>query len=107
MSDLVERLRLFEASGPAIPSCQLFGEAADEIERLHKRHDDFLQEFWATNALNAKLDAKIDRLNGALARADAKCVKLTGDIQVLKLQRDATHVSRCPNCGDGDWWFNE
>jgi hypothetical protein len=25
---------LFEASGPAIPSCQLFGEAADEIERL-------------------------------------------------------------------------
>ena len=34
MTDLIERLRLFEASGPAIPSCQLFGEAADEIERL-------------------------------------------------------------------------
>ena len=25
--------------------------------------------------------------------------RLEGDVQILKLQRDATHVSRCPNCG--------
>ena len=31
-----------------------------EIERLNKRHDDFLQEFWATNARNAKLQAVVD-----------------------------------------------
>jgi len=28
----------------------------------------------------------------------ARIEKLKGDIQVLKLQRDATHVSRCPVC---------
>ena len=82
MSDLIKRLRM----GTQVPEFELRQEAADALEAR---------------------DAKIDRLNGALARADAKCVKLTGDIQVLKLQRDATHVSRCPNCGDGDWWFNE
>jgi len=31
-----------------------------EIERLNKRHDDFLQEFWKTNAENAKLQAVVD-----------------------------------------------
>jgi hypothetical protein len=31
-----------------------------------------------------------------------KIERLRGDIQVLKLQRDATHVSRCPNCNNGE-----
>ena len=32
-------------------------ELEAEVERLNKRHDEFLQEFWATNAENAKLSA--------------------------------------------------
>jgi len=39
---------------------ELEREAAAEIERLNKRHDDFLQEFWKTNAENAKLQAVVD-----------------------------------------------
>ena len=30
-----------------------------EIERLNKRHDDFLQEFWKTNAENERLLDKL------------------------------------------------
>jgi predicted nuclease with TOPRIM domain len=60
MRKLIERLRLFEASGPAIPSCQLFGEAADEIEQLR---------------------AGCDRLHGYIAEKDA-------EIERLKRMRD-------------------
>ena len=33
-----------------------------EIERLNKRHDDFLQEFWKTNAENERLRAALERI---------------------------------------------
>jgi hypothetical protein len=37
---------------------------------------------------------------------DAEIERLKGDIQILKLQRDATHFSRCPRCNPkprGEW----
>ena len=50
-------------------------EAIREIERLEKRHDNFLKEFYATNAENAELQARVDELEGVvgLARGCARC----------------------------------
>ena len=39
---------------------------ADEIERLEKRHDNFLKEFYATNAENAELQSRIKELEGVI-----------------------------------------
>ena len=62
MSDLIERMRLFKASYPTLPSCRLLGEAADEIERLRGAPD------W-----DAPLsEEEIARLRGAL-RHTAAC----------------------------------
>jgi hypothetical protein len=71
MSDLVERLRLFEASGPAIPSCQLFGEAADEIERLTESNaiwQEVAKEVTDVAGVNTLIHvpAEIERLRAAL-----------------------------------------
>lgn len=60
MTDLIERLRLFEASGPAIPSCQLFGEAADEIERLQR---EVVTLRWGSEQYNRLADYVIPRKN--------------------------------------------
>ena len=60
MSDLIERLRLFEASGPAIPSCQLFGEAADEIQRNRKEIDGLIELLRKDRAEIERLRAVVD-----------------------------------------------
>ena len=54
-------------------------------------------------------DAEIERLTDEIINLEAlakdryctmqtEIERLKGDIQILKLQRDATHVSRCPRC---------
>jgi len=52
---------------------ELEREAAAEIERLNKRHDDFLQEFWKTNAENAKLQAVVDAADRVYADYEDDC----------------------------------
>ena len=33
-----------------------------------------------------------------IEQLEARIAELGGDLEVMRLQRDATHVSRCPNC---------
>ena len=58
------------------------------------------------------LEAEIDRLTAErdrqydqnveqivqIASLQAKVDELEGDLNIMRLQRDATHVSRCPKC---------
>jgi hypothetical protein len=69
---------------------------------------DLLEALEAKDRRIAELEAeKYVIVSGDSLRQDNEALKadnerlraeLEGDIQVLKLQRDATHVSRCPRC---------
>ena len=89
MSDLIERLREIAndetyCNGRMCSAETWMEGAADcieakdkRIEELEARHDKFIKEFWKTNAENEQL---------------------RGDLEIMRLQRNATHCSRCPEC---------
>jgi predicted RNase H-like nuclease (RuvC/YqgF family) len=70
-----------------------------EIERLTKGWEGLEYE---TSAEIASLAAAVNTMHKEAIEQEKHIAKLEGDIQVLKLQRDATHVSRCPNCNNGE-----
>ena len=43
-------------------------------------------------------DPYVLQLIEALGRRDDEIERLEGDLNIMRLQRDAVHVSRCPKC---------
>ncbi len=76
MNNLVERLR----ANPNYTHWLCIAEAADRIEELE-----------------AIIAADVDRV--ALGAQAMRIKELEGDLNIMRLQRNATHCSRCPECG--------
>jgi hypothetical protein len=78
-------------------------ELEAEIERLTKGWEGLEYE---TSAQIASLAAAVNTMHKEAIEQEAEIERLKGDIQILKLQRDATHFSRCPRCNPkprGEW----
>ena len=53
---------------------------------------------WAERAKMLEDMDTIDKLVTEIERLQARVEELEGDLNIMRLQRDATHVSRCPKC---------
>ena len=71
--------------GKAMAYGKSLDEANGEIERLQKQHDNFLQEFWKTNAENERLRAALERIESNVGFSKTFLQKIAGEA----LLRDA------------------
>ena len=71
---------------------------ADRIEQLEDRLEVYSSE-------GVRLGENCDGIacrDETIKCLDKRIEQLEGDIQILELQRDATHISRCPRCNAED-----
>ena len=80
MQGEIERLKAKLTQDPKDARCQLYKAT----------------QKWQQEA--ERCNAEIERLESINAIQKIEIKQLKGDIQILKLQRDATHFSRCPRC---------
>ena len=70
----------------------------ETISRLQESIEELEAELKATQENEYRLAEANKPLLARACKAEAENERLRGDLEVMRLQRDATHVSRCPNC---------